>query len=157
LLGVPPLIGRPLLSSDDQPGAERAVLLSYGLWQRRFGGDRSILGRPLKLDGSNYIAIGVMPATFEFPERSDAWLPLAFSASDLHDYNSYFLRIVARLKSDITASQVKGQLQAVALQAQNQYPDFRKTWQFRSEPLHEYLVGSSRKLLLILLGAVGFV
>jgi putative ABC transport system permease protein len=157
LLGVPPLIGRPLLSSDDQPGAERAVLLSYGLWQRRFGGDRSILGRPLKLDGSNYIAIGVMPAMFEFPEKSAAWVPLAFSASDLNDYNSYFLRIVARLKPDIIASQVEGQLQTLALQARSQYPDFRKTWRFRPVPLHEYLIGNSRKLLLILLGAVGFV
>jgi len=157
LFGVPPLMGRAFLGSDDQPGAERVVLLSYGLWQRRFGGDRSVLGRALKLDGSNYIAVGVMPAIFEFPEKSDAWVPFSFSASDLNDYNSYFLRILARLKPDITASQIDGQLQTVALKAKSQYPGFRKTWQFRPEPLHEYLVGNTRKLLLILLGAVGFV
>ncbi len=156
-LGVLPSLGRILLGSEERPGAERVVLLSHSLWQRRFGSDRSILGRSLKLDGNEYIVAGIMPASFEFPEKADAWMPLALSASDLNDYTAYYLRILARLKPDATPARVTGQLQMIALRAKSQYPDFRKGWLFNLRPLHEYLVGNTRKLLLVLLGAVGFV
>jgi putative ABC transport system permease protein len=156
-LGVQPCLGRAFFGIEDRPGAERVVLLSHRLWQERFGSDPSILGRSLKLDGNNYIAAGVMPASFDFPERADAWVPLALSASDLSDYNSYFLRILARLKPDATPSQIDGQLQMIALRSKSQYPEFRKGWQFRPRPLHAYLVGGTQRLLLILSGAVAFV
>jgi putative ABC transport system permease protein len=156
-LGLQPYLGRFFADQNDRPGGEKVVLLGYGLWQRRFGGDQSIVGRPLKLDGNSFVVAGVMPAAFNFPEKADAWVPLALSAGDFNDYNSYFLRILARLKPDATASQVDAQLRMIRLRAQSQYPEFRKDWQFRPRTLREYLVGNSRKLLLVLLGAVAFV
>jgi putative ABC transport system permease protein len=156
-LGVLPFLGRGFFGSEEQPGAERVVLLSYGLWQRRFGGDQSILGRRLKLDGSNYVAIGVMPAKFEFPEKADAWMPLALNAADLNDYNSYFLRILARINSSAAPAQIDAQLRSIETRSKSQYPEFRKDWRFRPRPLHEYLVGSNREVLLILAGAVALV
>jgi len=137
-LGVKPCLGRIFVGPEEQPGAERVVLLSYGLWQRRFGCDRSVLGHSIKLDGNNHIVVGIMPASFDFPEKADAWTPLALGASDLNDYNAYYLRVLARLKPDATPARVEGQLQLIALRAKSQYPDFRKDWRFGLRPLHEY-------------------
>jgi putative ABC transport system permease protein len=98
-----------------------------------------------------------MPAKFEFPEKAEAWVPLALGAVDFNDYGSYFLRILARLKPDATAPQVDAQLRMIPLRAKDQYPEFRKGWLFRLRPVREYLVGDTWKLLLVLLGAVAFV
>src|SRR5688572_11473457 len=78
LLGVEPQIGRVFTTSEDQPGAQRVVLLSYALWQRRFGGNPGIVGQSLTLNGESYVVVGVMPARFQFPSSDDqAWVPIA--------------------------------------------------------------------------------
>jgi putative ABC transport system permease protein len=156
-LGVKPYLGRVFANQDDRPGGEKVVLLGYGLWQRRFGGDQSVVGRSLKLDGNSYVVAGIMPAAFNFPEKADVWAPLALSAGDFNDYNSYFLRILGRVRSDASASQVDAQLRLIPPRVRSQYPEFRKDWQFRTRPVREYLVGNTRKLVLVLLGAVAFV
>jgi len=81
LLGVEPHIGRVFTAAEDQAGANHVVLLSYGLWQRRFGGDASIVGKPLTLNGESYIVTGVMPPRFQFPTSDDqVWVPIVFSS-----------------------------------------------------------------------------
>ena len=156
-LGLQPYLGRMFSQFDEQPGGEKLVLLGYGLWQRRFGSDPSVVGRPVRLAGNAYIVAGIMPERFEFPEKADAWVPLALGASDLNDYDSYFLRVLARLKPDTTPSHVDAQLRMVTLSSQGQYPEFRKGWIFRPKPVREYLVRDTRKLVLVLAGAVAFV
>src|SRR3954471_15158080 len=83
LLGVEPHIGRVFTAAEDQPGAQRVALLSYALWQRQFGADPNIVGRPLTLNGASYIVVGVMPARFQFPSTDDqVWVPIAFTQED---------------------------------------------------------------------------
>src|ERR1051325_4531025 len=83
LLGVEPMLGRGFLPEDDQPGAGRVVVLSHGLWQRRFGADASVVGRPVELNGQSYEVVGVMPPDFHFPSREDElWVPIAFTQQE---------------------------------------------------------------------------
>ena len=82
LLGVEPQIGRVFTAAEDQPGAQRVVLLSYALWQRRFGGDPGIVGQSLTLNGESHVVVGVMPARFQFPSSDDqAWVPIALHSA----------------------------------------------------------------------------
>jgi putative ABC transport system permease protein len=157
LLGVQPRLGRTFTLPEDQAGAEKVVLLSHSLWQRRFGGDRSILGHVLRLDGRNCVVIGVMPPGFEFPEKAEAWIPLGLGAPDLNDYGSYFLRILTRVRHDANLAQVGAELELIGQRARGQYPEFRKSWKLRLTSLHEYLVGSTRKMVFVLFGAVALV
>src|SRR5688572_23983358 len=76
ILGIRPLIGRTFRAAEDVPNGERVVLLGYGLWQRSFGGDRSVVGRTVNVDGEPSVVIGVMPPDFAFPEQGQAWVPL---------------------------------------------------------------------------------
>ena len=84
MLGVEPQLGRVFSATEDQPGSQRVVLLSYGFWQRRFGGDPGIIGKALTLNGESYTVVGVMPARFQFPSSDDqAWVPIAFTSEQV--------------------------------------------------------------------------
>ena len=83
LLGVTPAIGRGFAPDEDQASAGRVVVLSDGLWKRRFGGDRRIIGKTISLDGQTYTVVGIAPARFSFPDRPDVWIPLVFTADDI--------------------------------------------------------------------------
>ncbi len=140
-LGVPPAWGRTFLEAEDQAGAEKVVLLGHGLWQRRFGADPSVIGRAIRLDGQSYTVVGVMPPGLDFPEKAEVWIPLGLSASELNNYESYFLRIIGRLKPDANIARVHAELAAIGGRSKARYPDFRKDWQFQATALHEHLVG----------------
>ena len=158
LLGVEPQIGRVFTSAEDQPGNERVVLLSYGLWQRRFGGDAGILGRTLQLGGAGYTVVGVMPARFQFPSADDeVWVPVAFTQEDAANRNRHYLRVVGRLKPGVTLSQAQADMSTIATRLQQQYPQSNTDLGAVITPLHEHLVGDIKPALLILLGAVGLV
>ena len=92
------LLGRAITKDDDQPGRDRVAVLSYGLWQRRFGGDRGIIGRDINLDRENYTVIGVMPKTFDFPSKAEVWVPMAFTPQQA-DSETEYLGVVAKLKT----------------------------------------------------------
>ncbi|HEU4507784.1 MAG TPA: ABC transporter permease [Pyrinomonadaceae bacterium] len=158
LLGVEPHVGRVFTAAEDQPGSHRVVLLSYGLWQRRFGGDRNIAGKPVTLNGETYQVVGVMPARFQFPTvDNQIWVPIAFTAEEAADRDVKYLEVVARLKSGTTLEQAQAEMTTIATRLQQQYPDSNVDIGAAVTSLHEHLVGDIKPALLILLGAVGLV
>lgn len=158
LLGVEPQVGRVFTAAEDQPNSQRVVLLSYGLWQRRFGGDPNIAGKPLTLNGESYVVVGVMPARFQFPTSDNQlWVPIAFTAQEAADREIKFLEVVARLKPGITLEQAQADMSTIAGRLQQQYPETNVDIGAAVTSLHEHLVGDIKPALLILLGAVGLV
>jgi len=158
LLGVEPQIGRVFTAAEDQPGAQRVVLLSYGLWQRRFGGDPGIVGKALTLNGESYTVVGVMPARFQFPSSDDeAWVPIAFTQQEAASRGRHYLEVLARLKPGVTLAQAQSEMTTIAARLQQQYPQNNADLGATVQPLQEHVVGDIRPALLILLGAVGLV
>ncbi len=158
LLGVEPQIGRVFTAAEDQPGSQHVVLLSYRLWQRRFGGDPNIVGKPLTLNGESYIVVGVMPASFQFPTSDDeAWVPIAFTQQEASSRGRHYLEVLARLKPGVPLAQAQSDMTTIATRLQQQYPEQNADLGAVVQPLHEHLVGDIRPALLILLGAVGLV
>ena len=158
LLGVEPQIGRVFTAAEDQPGAQRVVLLSYGLWQRRFGGDSSIVGKPLTLNGESHTVVGVMPARFQFPTSDDqAWVPISFTPEEAANRNRHYLQVVGRLKPGVTLAQAQTEMTTIGARLAQQYPESNTDLGAVVTSLHEHLVGDIRPALLILLGAVGLV
>ena len=158
LLGVDPQLGRTFTSAEDQPGSDKVVVLSYALWQRRFGGDNSIVGKPLSLNGETYTVVGVMPARFQFPTSDDAlWVPIAFTSQQLASRGSHYLQVLARLKPGTSLEQAQTEMHTIAARLSQQYPNSNTDLGAAVTSLHEHLVGDIRPALLILLGAVGLV
>jgi putative ABC transport system permease protein len=158
LLGVEPQLGRIFSTAEDQPGSQQVVVLSHRLWQRRFGGDPSIAGKPLTLNDETYTVIGVMPARFQFPEKDDElWVPIALSAQEAANRNRHYLEVVARLKPGVTLPQAQTDMTTIGTRLQQQYPESNTDLGVAVTSLHEHLVGDIKPALLILLGAVGLV
>jgi putative ABC transport system permease protein len=102
LLGVSPQLGRAFLPEEDSPGAARVVVLSHGLWQRRFGSDPGLVGKTLTLNGESHTVVGVMPRGFEFPSREDElWVPIAFTQQEAASRGRHYLEVVARLRPGV--------------------------------------------------------
>jgi predicted permease len=159
-LGVAPLMGRVLLAGDHQPGHNSVAVLSHGLWQRRFGGDRAILGRTLTLDGLPTTVVGVMPPSFSFPsERVDVWVSdsLISESGIPRQRQVRWQSVVARLKPGVSLETARTEMNGVARQLAEEYPDTNvQTNAVTVVPLHEAVTGDVRAGLLVLLGAVGF-
>jgi putative ABC transport system permease protein len=158
LLGVEPQLGRPFAPEEDQPGGNRVVILSHALWQRRFGSDPTIVGKPLTINGESHTVIGVMPARFKFPSREDElWVPLVFDSKQAADRGRHYLEVVARLKSGMTLAQAQAEMSTIAARLQQQFPGSNTNLGVALTSLHEEVVGDIRPALFVLLGAVGFV
>ena len=158
LLGVEPLIGRVFSAAEDQPGAQRVVVLSYTLWQRRFGGDNGIIGNTVNLHSQPHVVVGVMPARFQFPSVDDeVWTPIAFTAEEAANRDRHYLQVVGRLKPGVTLEQAQTEMNTIAARLQQQYPQSNTDLGAAVTSLHEQTVGDIRPALLILLGAVGLV
>ncbi|HKE92492.1 MAG TPA: ABC transporter permease, partial [Gemmatimonadales bacterium] len=154
VLGVQPALGRAFTAAEDQPGNERVVILSDGLWRTRFNGDRGILGATITLDGVPRTVVGVMPRGFTFPAASQVWTPLAVR---LDAGNSFIFPVVGRLRAGATPEQAKSELAAIA-RAMPQDPraaGFHPTAAII--PLKDTLTSHVRTSLLVLAGAVAFV
>jgi putative ABC transport system permease protein len=150
LLGVEPFLGRSFLPEEDRPGAGATAMLSYGLWQRKFGADPNALGKQLTLNGRDYTVIGILPSNFRFLYETDLYLPLAPAASDVR------MRGVARLKPGVTLAGAQADMSALASNLAREDPE-NTGREFTVVPMHDYLVRNIRPTLLLLLGAVGFV
>ncbi len=157
VLGVRPLIGRTFVPADGTPTGGRVAILSYGFWQRHFGGDRSILDKPVELDAQRYTIVGVMPAWFNYPKGLEVWTPLDMSPQNLGTRGSHSYLAVARLKPGLTPSQAQADLAVIAKRLETQYPDSNDKVGAAVVSMRELLTQSSREPLLILLGAVALV
>lgn len=123
ILGAAPILGRNILPEEDRPGNERVVLISHRLWQQRYGGDRALIGRGILLDGVAHRVIGVMPRGFTIPERSDVWVPMAFSPQQLQNRGSHYLVVLARLKPGVTVAAAQRDMSDIAAQLAQEYPN----------------------------------
>jgi putative ABC transport system permease protein len=155
VVGVQPLIGRSFSAEDIKPGQERAALISYELWQRRFGGDHDLLQKQITLDSESYTVAGVMPAGFEFPiqaERVEVWTPLP-QPEDLAELRgAHYLDVVGRLKPDASLDQARADLATIATRIAQQYPT-QVSGKTTVVLLQQDLVGQIRPYLLMLAGA----
>jgi putative ABC transport system permease protein len=161
-LGVAPIIGRDFTPEEDQPGKEFVAILSYGLWQRSFGGDQNVLGRTITLDGRAYSIVGVMPASFNLYEGDELWTPLGMPAEYYGPsrLQSEFLVMIARLKPGVNLQQAQVAMNTVATQLIKDNPGtfaIDGSWGVSVKLLYEDYVADIRPALLVLLGAVGFV
>jgi putative ABC transport system permease protein len=157
VLGVAPALGRTFLLEDNRAGTEPVAVLSNGLWKRRFGSDHHIIGKACKINGASARIVGVMPASFRFPENAGLWMPLALNESLLTNRRAHLYTVIGRLKSDATLAQARAetQLLATAIDAQNK--DVDPNWTAYPSPFQERLVAPVRLPILLLFCAVGFV
>jgi putative ABC transport system permease protein len=164
LLGIQPVLGRIFLPEEDEPNRLNVAVISYELWQRRFGGERAIGGQILTTDTASYRIVGVMPPNFRFLASADLWIPLGKKAESLHIPSNFPskvlatiapLNVVARLKPHVALSQAQGNLDTITQRMQSA---FASPWQARIVSLSDEVVGPRlHRILLVLLAAVGFV
>jgi putative ABC transport system permease protein len=159
VLGVKPFRGRTFVADEDKPEGARVVLLSYGLWQRRFGGDESLIGRSIDVNGASYTVIGVMPASFSRLYATPGYpLPELWTSgialSPAHAWNDYFA--IGRLKPGISSEQAEEQMNQVSARMERENPDL-SGWRPQLETLRTTLSGGTRPGLLVLMGAALFV
>jgi len=156
-LGVKPLLGRFHTPAEDLSGSEPTILLSYSVWQRRFGGRSDIVGQSALIDGQSTAIIGVMPASFElFDGSSDAWMPFAFAPAAAQG-SARWLRGVARLKANVTLEQASAEARSIVSEYERLFPDRGQGWTLALQPLDEAFFGGMRQPLLLLQTAVGLV
>jgi putative ABC transport system permease protein len=166
LFGINPMLGRPVLADDEKPGSDHVVVLSYGLWKRRFGSDRTLVGRNIVLDGEAYTVIGVMPPDFSPDDYGELWLPSPWGVPTSpqrpdqdprpirdHDY----MDVWARLKPGVTIDTARAEMDALARRQETQYPQANRDLGISVVGLKNSVVGDIRPVLLVLLTAVGFV
>jgi len=172
MLGAEPMLGRTFAPEEDAAGHNVAVL-SYGLWQRRYGGDAGIIGQTIELDRQPYSVVGIMKRNFEFPltgppdngSPADLWVPMAFTPAELQDWGgSYLTSVVGRLRPGVTLGEARSEAQSLSRVIVANYPPaltnaFRGALELNinASPLQEDVAGSVRTLLLVLMAAVAFV
>ena len=158
VLGVDPILGRTFQSGEDVPGGPKVTILTYGLWQRRFGGDPTIVGRALKMNDESYTVIGVLPASFQFaPRPGDLFLPYQPLQFQLTRRFMHGTNLIARLKNDKSPGEAQSEINLIASRIEQQHNESHAGVTARLVSLQEEIVGNVRPILLVLLGAVGFV
>ena len=158
VLGVDPILGRTFQAGEDQQGGPKVTILTYGLWQRRFGGDPGIVGRALTINGESYTVIGVLPQSFQFALRNnDLWLPYQPTQNQLTRRYMHGTNLIGRLKPGIGVTEAQSELNLIANRIEQQHNDSHAGITMRLVPLQEEIVGTVRPILLVLLAAVGFV
>jgi putative ABC transport system permease protein len=150
-----PIHGRTLQPADMQEGAEPAIVISHAFWQRRFGGDMSVVNSRITLNGKPATIVGIMPAGFAYPADSEAWAAMPLEANQPRD--NRFVEVVTRLKPEVSMSQAQAEMDTINQRLAQNYGETNSGWSVRLVELRESLVGELRTSLLILLGAVAFV
>jgi putative ABC transport system permease protein len=158
VLGVQAAYGRTFTSAEVTPDNQQFVVLKYSLWQRRFGGDPNIVNQIITLNRKSYTVLGVMPEDFKFPFNSgEMWVPVVFDPKTKADRNNHYLQVLALLKPDATIEQARADLNSVAVQAQQQYPDTNSGRGVFVTSLSEDAVRGSKMYTPVLMASVGFV
>ena len=168
MLGIQPVLGRQFTAEEEQPGQDHVLIISHALWQRRFGGNKGILGKTITINQVPRTISGVLPEGFHFPratempqgyrlpERADLWTPLAKDATFWERRTQRQLILIARLKAGVTPEQAQAEMDSVTAEQSRAYPQTHDGWRVWLTPLFNQIVGQSRTPLLVLLGAVGF-
>lgn len=168
MMGVSPLLGRAFIPGDGRVGGEPLVILSHSLWQNRFGANPNLIGQTLQLNNRTFTVVGVMPPNFQFPSASDLpsyfefppraqiWTLLVMNEQRSVNRRNRDLAVIAKLKPGVNLPQAQNEMNAVSVGLEQQYPE-DKGWGVRIIPLHQQVVGNIKQILLILIGAVGFV
>jgi putative ABC transport system permease protein len=158
VLGVEPYLGRTFQEGDDKPGGPRIVVLTYGMWQRSFGADPGIVGKPITFNGDSYTIVGVLPASFQFALRNaDMWRPYQPTDSQRTRRGLHGTNLFGRLKSGVTPAQAQAELSVIAKRIEQENPESHAGTAMKFVPLQEQVVGQVKPILLVLLAAVGFV
>ncbi|MGH9871744.1 MAG: ABC transporter permease [Pyrinomonadaceae bacterium] len=164
VFGAEPQQGRLFIPTDEQAGHAPVVVVSHGLWQRRFGGEASLVGKAITLDGVSYTVVGIAPAGFQYPDKTDVWVPpfrLAPTVNERMDPTQVrgfgMLAAVALLKPGVGLPQAVSEMETITARLRQQYPDSNNRRFNRVVSLHTHLVGETGAMLLLLFGAVGFV
>jgi predicted permease len=160
-LQVQPIVGRSFTADDDRPGAPAIALLGYDLWQRRFGGESSIIGHSITTDAGVWTIVGVMPRGFDMPAHAEIWAPMRLDPETLpmerrmgHGWD-----LVARLRRGATLEQASAEISTVARQLEQAYPQYRRGWEYKLVPLRQELLsdigGRNERSVVVLMIAVG--
>lgn len=166
VLGVSPILGRGFTKEDSEPGRGQNIVLSFGFWQRQFAGRSDVINQAVRLNGQPYTIVGVMPATLNYPDTSNFWVPASYDVPpcfgppnvDPRDQRgAHCLRGIARLKQGTSLQQANAELKIVSDQLGKQYPQTSSNFVGLATPLQDRLVRTARTPLLVLLGAVGCV
>jgi predicted permease len=155
LLGVGTHIGRTFIATDSLPSAERPVILAYGFWLRRFGGDSTLLGKPITLDGAPFTVIGVLSPNVK--TQAQLWTPLTVPAELMADRNAHMLAVIGRLASGRTIDDARREMATISTRLAAAFPDSNKDWTVTLVPLLDQIVGKLRPALMALMAAVVFV
>jgi len=163
-LGIKPHLGRFFNEEEDKPGAEALIVLGYGLWQRRFGGDQSLIGKTIFYNGEGWTVVGVMPADFDFYGRNnlanDLFIPLGRRLADwdfMRDRHSHSVWVTGRLKPGITIEQARAQMKSIAAQLEKEYPASNASNSVDLASFLDDYVGRTRNALLVISAAVALV
>ncbi|MGA2430741.1 MAG: ABC transporter permease [Candidatus Acidiferrum sp.] len=160
-LGVNAAVGRTLEAEDDRPGAPRVAVMTYGLWQRRFGSDTSLVGQPLELNGASYTLVGILPPNFFFPiADAELLVPLVPDADPSRQNRNTvnFLSLVGRIRLGVSAERAEAEMNALASRLREEFPDSNaRKIGVKLTPMLDEITGGYRRALWVLLGAVGFV
>jgi len=159
VLGVQPEVGRVFTPDEDRPGAPHVALMSHELWVRRFGANRDIVGREILLNNEKHTVVGVLPQGFHFEAKNgDIFTPVAFTAEELRERGSHYLRVVARLQPGVSVTQANAILAVLLKQRAQEFPkEVGKLDRFFAEPLQLSYTYEVRRGLMVLMAAVGFI
>jgi putative ABC transport system permease protein len=157
MLGIRPVAGRSFVSEEDTAGAAPVLMLSYRLWQSRFGANPGVVGRAIRLDGQRYTVIGILPAGFELLRWADLWMPIGQFADDLTNRVHHDFNVIARLKPGVSVGQAQAEMILLNHQEETAFPDTHRHWGVVVERLEAPEARRLRTTLLVLFGAVGLV
>ncbi|MGB7847634.1 MAG: ABC transporter permease, partial [Candidatus Acidiferrum sp.] len=158
VLGVPLAAGRAFLPQEDQPGGAPVAVISYSLWQRRFGGSPETIGQQVVVDGKSYTIVGISPGGFRLDGEADIYTPLGQIADPrMRMRGAFFIHVLGRLQRNVTLAQVRTELSVIALRLASQYPEENQGRDMVVHPLSQEVVGDVRPTLWLLLGAVSLV
>ncbi|MGC1906652.1 MAG: ABC transporter permease [Candidatus Acidiferrum sp.] len=157
VLGQPFLLGRDFLPEEGQLGKDLEAVLSYRLWHDRFGGDKSIVGQQIRMDGQQYTVVGVLAPGATDRLQTQLYVPLAFKPEQIN-HNFHFVLVMARMKAGVTLPQANADMQSVAAHIGQEFPKSNKGWSAVVEPLqNDFLDRNVKRALWMMLGAVAFV
>jgi putative ABC transport system permease protein len=158
VLRVTPALGRGFRPGENEPGRNRVVVLSQGLWRERFGADPAVVGQSMLLDGVPHEIVGVAPPGFDFPRGRDFWRPLEYDQRfRTQSRGAWYLSAIGRLREGVSTDAARAEAATIGARLATAYPDANEGLGLTVRPLHEAMVGKVRTPLVVLLGAVGLV